>query len=39
MSSLLLMRCLFPQYMLNTMVYPREHESLRELRLITQQHT
>ncbi|XP_066352414.1 tricin synthase 2-like isoform X2 [Miscanthus floridulus] len=27
------------EYMLNTMVYPREHESLRELRLITQQHT
>ncbi|XP_066330788.1 tricin synthase 2-like isoform X2 [Miscanthus floridulus] len=27
------------EYMLNTMVYPREHECLRELRLITQQHT
>ncbi|KAL6661716.1 hypothetical protein ACP70R_001100 [Stipagrostis hirtigluma subsp. patula] len=27
------------EYMLNTMVYPREHECQRELRLITQQHT
>ncbi|XP_062192830.1 tricin synthase 2-like [Phragmites australis] len=27
------------EYMLNTMVYPREHECMRELRLITQQHT
>jgi tricin synthase len=26
------------QYMLNTMVYPRENEHLRELRLITEQH-
>jgi len=27
------------EYMLNTMVYPRENEHLRELRLITEQHT
>lgn len=27
------------EYMLNTMVYPREHECLRELRLITKEHT
>lgn len=27
------------EYMMNTMVYPREHECLRELRLITEQHT
>ncbi|GJN15839.1 hypothetical protein PR202_gb02782 [Eleusine coracana subsp. coracana] len=26
------------QYMLNTMVYPREHECLRKLRLITKKH-
>ncbi|CAO2184118.1 unnamed protein product [Urochloa humidicola] len=26
------------EYMLNTMVYPRENEYLRELRLITKQH-
>lgn len=26
------------QYVLETTVYPREHERLRELRLITQQH-
>jgi tricin synthase len=27
------------QYMLKTMVYPRENEFLRELRLITKEHT
>ena len=26
------------QYVLETTVYPREHERVRELRLITQQH-
>ena len=34
-----LKRVFFLQYMLKTMVYPRENEFLRELRHITKEHT